>query len=390
MNNTTPDAATQQIARAFDPARLIQARRLSKMTKNELHQRVGVSAAAIGQYERGEVRPRADTILHLARALNVPTGYFAYGRPRVQIEISQASFRRLRATSVLQQQQAVTYAEHVWELSSLLEEEVEFPNLDLPEWAIGDDALPGGSIDPAWAARSLREYWKLGDRPIRFLVAELEQRGILVVFFSMREEGDDQKRHIDAFSTSVTPRPMIVLTPDKADDVMRHRFSAAYELGHLVLHRPDQARDAHMEREADAFAAEFLTPREVMAEELPKRFNLARLQEIGLKWGVSVKSLIFRSRELDLISEATAGRGYVTLATLSRDEVIRAEPVARYPGEKPDLLRNAIVLLATVNVSVADLAKSLQWPSSLVRRIAGIEEDRPRLSLVRAADDSEM
>jgi len=92
--------------------------------------------------------------------------------------------------------------------------------------------------------------------------------------FSMREEGDDQKRHIDAFSTTATPRPMMVLTPDKADDVMRHRFSAAHELGHLVLHRWHQTRDAHMEREADAFAAEFLTPRDELARELPQRFNL--------------------------------------------------------------------------------------------------------------------
>ena len=380
----------QQIARAFDPARLVQARQLAKATKAQLQERVGVTATAIGQYERGEVRPRADTVAQLAKALAVPAGFFAYGRPRLPLEIAQASFRRLRATSVLQQQQAVAYAEQVWELSTYLEEHVEFPELDLPEWSGVDESESTVAIDPVSAARALREHWGLGMKPIRHLVAEIERRGILVVLFSLAEEGDDQKRHIDAFSTTTTPRPMIVLTPDKADDVMRHRFSAAHELGHIVLHRWHQTRDAHMEREADAFAAEFLTPRAELARELPRRFNLARLQEIGQRWGVSVKSLVFRSKELELISEATARRAYLTLATLTRDGVIRAESIARYGGEIPDLLRNAVTLLESVGITVAEIARSLQWSPSHVRKIAGIEDTKPRLTLVPpSADEGE-
>lgn len=56
------DADLAAVARMFDPARLGQARRISKMSKADLHRKVGVSAAAIGQYERGEVRPRAETV----------------------------------------------------------------------------------------------------------------------------------------------------------------------------------------------------------------------------------------------------------------------------------------------------------------------------------------
>ncbi len=382
--DTTPasEEILQHVARAFDPARLIQARQLAKVTKVHLQERVGVTATAIGQYERGEVRPRADTVARLATALAVPVGFFAYGRPRIPLEIAQASFRRLRATSVLQQQQAVAYAEQVWELSAYLEEQVEFPELDLPSWSSTDEAESTVAIDPVSAARSVREHWGLGVKPIRHLVAEIERRGILVVLFTLREEGDDQKRHIDAFSTSATPRPMIVLTPDKADDVMRHRFSAAHELGHIVLHKWHQTRDAHMEREADAFAAEFLTPRDELAQELPRRFNLARLEELGQRWGVSVKSLVFRSKELDLISEATARRAYITLATLTRDGIMRSESIARYAGEVPDLLKNAVTLVESVGITVSDIACSLQWSPAQVTKITGLEDPRPRLSLV--------
>ena len=142
-----------------------------------------------------------------------------------------------------------------------------------------------------------------------------------------------------------------------------------------------------MEREADAFAAEFLTPRDELARELPRRFNLARLQEIGQRWGVSVKSLVFRSKELELISEATARRAYLTLATLTRDGVIRAESITRYAGEVPDLLKNAVTLLESVGVTVAEIARSLQWSPSHVRKIAGIEDTKPRLTLVPSSVD---
>lgn len=82
--------------------------------------------------------------------------------------------------------------------------------------------------DPVTAAQQLREFWQLGVDPIPQLVYEIEQHGILTVFISMKEDGaGDVKSGIDAFSTTALPRPTIFLTPDRADDVLRYRFSAA-------------------------------------------------------------------------------------------------------------------------------------------------------------------
>ena len=130
---------------------------------------------------------------------------------------------------------------------------MEFPELDLPAWA---HAYSLDVPDPATAARAMRQHWLLGTGPIEHLVYQLEQHGILTVFFSMKEDAAlDEKSRIDAFSTIALPRPMIVLTPDKANDVMRHRFSAAHELGHVVLHHGRQGTDSQLERQADMFAA---------------------------------------------------------------------------------------------------------------------------------------
>lgn len=368
------DAA--DVARLFDPARLTQARRINKMSKAELHRKVGVSAAAIGQYERGEVRPRAETVAALADALRVPPGFFSLGRPRAQVDIAEASFRRLRSTSVAQQQQATAYVEQAWELACYLEESVEFPEVDLPEWASVDSAdVP----DPVTAAQAVRRHWSLGSEPIRHLVYQIEQHGILTVFFSMKQDDSlDEKSRIDAFSTTALPRPMIVLTPDKANDVMRHRFSAAHELGHIVLHHGRHGTDSQLERQADMFAAEFLTPRDVIANELPRRVNFNRYEQISQRWGVSVASLLYRSRELDLLSESTVRRGYITLNSLPR----RPMPIGDFPGERPELLKSAIDLLDGSGISLAKIAADLQMTPRHVRRLAGIDDPQPKLTLV--------
>lgn len=364
------------IARVFDPARLTQARRIARMSKTELRQRVGVSAAAIGQYERGEVKPRGETIEALADALQVPPGYFALGRPRAQVEVAEASFRRLRSTTVAQQQQATAYVEQVWELSCYLEEQVEFPELDLPSWAFPESQEP---IDPITAARLLRSHWGLGAGPVVDLVAEIENHGVIVVLFSMKEEGSDEKSRIDAFSTTALSRPVIVMTPDKADDVLRHRFSAAHEIGHIVMHHGRHGSDSEMERQADRFAAEFLTPDAAIRPLLPHRVNFDRLEALSQHWGVSVHSLLYRMRELELVSESTARRAYITLSSTPR----RPQSIRDFPGEQPELLRRAIELLEENDIPLAHIAADLQLPLRRVRQLAGIDSPKPRLTLVK-------
>lgn len=365
------------VARAFDPARLTQARRVAGISKTELHEAVGVSAAAIGQYERGEKRPRPETVSALATALNVPPGYFAYGRPKAKVEIAEASFRRLRSTTVAQQQQATAYVEQAWELSLYLERRVEFPRLDLPAWALPDSRE---TPDPITAAQQLRDHWGLGTDPIAHLVYEIEQHGVLAVYLSMKQDADlPEKSRIDAFSTTALPRPIMVLTPDKANDVLRYRFSAAHELGHIVMHHGRLGSDVEMERQADLFAAEFLTPRDIIRGALPTKLNLGALEQLSEEWGVSVHMLLRRSRDLERISDSTARRGYITLNTLPR----RALTLDDVPSEQPELLRNAVELLDTVGVSILDIAKDVQMSPRHVRRLVGMDLQEPKLSIVR-------
>jgi len=372
-------ATPRSVAGAFDPGRLTQARRLAGLTKKDVAESVGVSPAAVGQYETGVSRPRPDIVPLLAKVLDVPMEFFLAGRPGHRLDASMAHFRSLRSTPKAQRERALAFAELVGELTYALERRIQLPPVDLPGF-VGGEVHPGLALpsDPVAAARGLRRHWGLGGGPVTHLVRRLEAHGIVVVLPS---EADTAAATVDAFSSHVA-RPLIVLTRNRANDVYRHRFTAAHELGHLVLHG-EATGDSRQEREADSFAAEFLTPTEEIRPLLPGRIDFARLGSLSRAWGVSVHSLVYRCRELGMISDATASRAYQRLRGLQGQPGFSPEPISGYPGEQPVLLGQAFDLAAReIGLTVPVLARELALPPARVRELLGMPDTRPILRLV--------
>jgi len=370
-------ASVGDVADAFDAARLTQARVLASMTKQDLAGELGVSPAAVGQYEAGVITPRPDHLGKLAKILDVPIAFFAAGRPYAHLDASVAHFRSLRNTQVGQRAKAVAFVEQLWELTHALELRVELPHVDLP--SLQHEAV-SGLLEPEAAARALRRHWGIGRGPLRHLVRTMEMYGLVV---SLLPFADSDVARVDAFSTSRLPRPLVILTPDRANDVYRHRFTAAHELGHLLLHTDVVPGDIEQEREADRFAAELLTPGAEIDAELPARLRVPALEPIGRRWGVSVDSLVRRSRELGVATDVSARRAYQRLQQLRTAGLLRAEPIAGYPGETPTLLRSAFALAEQHGLTLQDLASELAWPMKTVRSLLGQADDRPALTLVR-------
>jgi Zn-dependent peptidase ImmA (M78 family)/transcriptional regulator with XRE-family HTH domain len=369
-------AATGMVAQVFDATRLTQARLLAGMTKQELADGIGVSAAAVGQYEAGITAPRPDVLARLPDVLGFPLLFFGRGRPYARLDTSMAHFRSLRSTRVGQRAKAAALGEQLWELTYALERRVELPPVDLP--------VPPGGTDAAWdgpeqAAREVRQYWKVDKGPFRHLVRTMELHGIVVSILSIA--GEDVAR-VDAFSSCRLPRPLVVLTPDRANDIYRHRFTAAHELGHLVLHPDVLPGDIEQEREADRFAAELLTPSAEIRHELPTRIRIPVLEEVSREWGVSPESLVRRCKELGVVSDVSARRAYQRLQQLRTAGLLRPHSVDGYPGEMPTVLSSAFNLAAQHGLSVHDLADELKWPVSRVRQLLGQAESRPTLRLV--------
>jgi Zn-dependent peptidase ImmA (M78 family)/transcriptional regulator with XRE-family HTH domain len=370
----------QAVADAFDPSRLTQARHLAGLTKKDLAERIGVTPAAVGQYETGMTRPRPALVPELAEALAVPPAFFLTGRPHGKLDGSMAHFRSLRSTRAHQRAKAVAFVEQVWELAHALEKRVRLPHVDLPGFS-GGEVHSGVDLprDPAQAARALRRLWGLGTGPLSHIVRHMEAHGIIVVF----PPPDEDAATVDAFSTSQLPRPIVVLTANRFDDIHRYRFTAAHELGHLVLHGDTASGDTQQEREADVFAAEFLTPRDSILPDLPRRLDLRRLGQLRHTWGVSVDSLLYRCREVGLLSDSAASRAYQRLRELRDQPGFASEPISGYPGEQPMLLRQAFELaVSETGLTMAQLATALAWPVGRVRELLGMPDQRPALRIV--------
>lgn len=373
--------STDAISDGFDPTRLTQARRLAGLTKRTVAEQIGVSPVAVGQWEAGTARPRPDNVAHLADVLDVPTSHFAVGRPYARLDSSAAHFRSLRKTPALQRQKAIAFTEQLWELVNALEKRVQMRPVDLPGFSAGEvlhdwDRFP---TEPVPAAQALRRHWEIGPGCIHHLVRTIERHGIIVAFVSY-----PGATTIDAFSTSHLPRPIVVLTPNRTDDVYRHRFTTAHELGHLVMHSDCAPGDLKQEREADAFAAEFLTPRTEIAPLLPARLDLKRLELLSQEWGVSVESLLYRCREVEAISEATYRRAFQRINQLRSAGLFRSEPVKDSPGEVPILLKRAFAVAEQNGLTMEDLADELRMKLPRLRGLLGEDEtdQRPTLRLV--------
>ena len=286
------------VAQSFEASRLRQARALKAWTKAHLAKEVGVSAALIGQYEARVTKPGPDVLERLARKLEVPVNFFAAGRPLAELDAGNANFRSLRATRAIDRSRAAAYVEQVWELAHALEKRVRFPDLNLP-------AVPDG-MNSVGAAKLLRRHWGIGSGPVRHLAATMESRGIIVTIIALSRA---EVATVDAFSTSwLGERPIVVVTPERSSTIYRYRFTCAHELGHLLLHRDLAPGDVRHEREADQFAAEFLTPAEQISPHLPRSTDLAALDRLGRTWGVSIQSLVRRMGELRTVSESSVQR----------------------------------------------------------------------------------
>lgn len=360
----------REVARAFDPARLTQARVLAELTKGELADELGVSAAAVGQYEAGATKPRSELLSELSHILKVPVQFFAAGRPLGRLDAADAHFRSLRSTRAKDRAKAATHAEQLWELTYALEKRVRLPDADLPAMLAG--------ATPVQAAQILRKSWGIGRGPVPHLVATMESRGIVVSLIPMTNESVGR---VSAYSTDALGRPLVIVTPERARSIYRYRFTCAHELGHLLLHVSPMPGDRQQEREADEFAAEFLTPRAEIEPALPRTMRIPELERLSADWGVSVESLVRRMGELRVVSDLSVRRAYQRLNAMA--EFRRDEPIFSYRGEVPSLLREALALAEQHGLTRRDLAIELCWSTRHLSEVLGEEDRRPVLRVVR-------
>lgn len=228
------------------------------LTQDKMAESAGISRVAYRNLESGHSLPRASTLEALAQALEVrlvdllaPTRELRHIRFRAT--------RRMYSREDIVNQVAKWLDDYRY-LEELLDQRADQPlanfSSQLPATAHGEERA-------RHAARLARERLGLNPKdPIRDLAGLLEDNGIKLYRLVLQSD--------QFFGLSVSELddgPAVAVNVWDRISVERWIFSAAHELGHLLLHLDaydiDQTdEDKEQEKEANCFASHFLMPEE--------------------------------------------------------------------------------------------------------------------------------
>jgi Zn-dependent peptidase ImmA (M78 family)/DNA-binding XRE family transcriptional regulator len=224
--------------------RLREARERLGLTQAQVALRIGKTPTAISYWEGGQRSPDLDDILALGDILNIGPNELLRRPPQV---IARAEAAALNMDDV----------------SEAVDRALALPDLLLPP----PDVPDAPSSNPAEAAGFARRRAGEATAPIQ-VTHVLEQCGC-------RYEEDDLPDELQGFVVVVDEHPVVVVK--RSDPLQRRRFTAAHELGHVLLRHYDtfhldlSANEGappnynwRHERAANDFAASLLMPEELV------------------------------------------------------------------------------------------------------------------------------
>lgn len=316
----------------FRGERLVALRELQGITQAELAKTLGVTSAALSHVVNG-ARPFPEAWAHAAsQAFAIPVEFFAVATTPADTGVltykKKANARRRDEKRVDRlYAEAARLFRHASTASGY--HEAALPN-------------PADfNHDPELLAEEVRRQAGLGPTdPVPNVVRLCERLGVGVID-NLDTEADDEPRHSGASRPSpYETRPLIALTADHS--AAYTRFLVAHELCHLIADRDldrslTSTRDPR-ELRANRFASALLLPREVALQRLSPTMTLHGFLRVKADYGVEVRGLIHRARELGIIDRDRERSLYIQWSSSGwRNE----EPVP-VPAEKPLLLAQAL------------------------------------------------
>ncbi len=258
-----------------------------ELTQAELAREAGLSRVSVGKIERGEVVPQARTLAALAKVLGVSVGELVTPVRRLE------SVRFRAGTRVHAREQILARVATWLDAYCALE-----ADLGVTPQPFAVKKPPGPAHDAVTVAQAARKKFGLGTRePVQDICGLLERHGVKVLLLDTRRDS--------FFGLSVgtgAGGPAVVVNTWERISVERWIFTAAHELGHLLLHPDDYRRDATdlhptAEREADSFASRFLMPEEAFAaawDQTEGHSLLERVLKVKRMFRVSYQTVLYR------------------------------------------------------------------------------------------------
>lgn len=260
-------------------------------SRAELARRSKTSRITLAKIERSEVAPRAGTLERVAAAFGVAPG--ALQEVQDQARLPKLAAVRFRATKRVHGRDQILAEVAQWLESYLRLEEITGSRLPF-----GFSPLVGAPRSPEKLAAEARDLAGLSDgQAVSDVCGLLEDNGTKVLLLDKKTDA--------FFGLSVDdPKGGVAIVVNAWDRISVERwiFTAAHELGHLLMHKgafdAAAAIEAEVEeREADRFASYFLMP--------PQRFDhlwretqglplIPRVFKIKRIFRVSYKTVLYR------------------------------------------------------------------------------------------------
>ncbi len=352
--------------------RVKQAREIKKLTQTELGKRLGLTQSAVGKIEADFRDLDQSFVERLAFQTGFPTSFFYQGGVpdfplgtflfRCRAKLAANEKARIRQLSLLQYEIQEKLA------SGTIPIPLHFPSFD--------------SLDAKEAAAHTRNALGIPpDVPIPNLIHKLEKNGVSVFALS------NTSAEFDAFSlwSDGNPRrPIVVVNTDKPAD--RMRLTCAHELAHLVMHRSPRGTVKELEHDAQRFASEFLMPSDALRKEIQVPISLENLGILKKRWGVSIQALIFKAKDLELISDRQYRYLFEQISSLGWRK--REPPQFDIKSEKPRLLRKLVELKFGMEPDIRSIARLVSIPESWVEPMLANYADRAELPIKQIDEDS--
>ncbi len=275
--------------------RIRHARVYHGWSQSQLGGLVGISQSAVHQIEKtGQVSE--DTLRAIADVTGFTEWWFRLG-PLPDLPSGSLRYRKLVSASKRDDERLRSHVRQALEALERLSERAQLPPVRLrpidPLDAIDEDTVED-------LATEAREWLGVGAHdPIPSVTRAIERAGIFVIGCPLEIPRHDAVSFWPDFPFG---RPIICYSRGYPGD--RQRFTIAHELGHLVLHQNRPKLDRSIaETEAHRFSGALLIPRAAALEDIEAPVTLRSLAFVKARWGISIRALIRRCLDLQIISK---------------------------------------------------------------------------------------
>ncbi|MDA2756503.1 ImmA/IrrE family metallo-endopeptidase [Bacillus cereus group sp. Bc005] len=364
------------ITSKFNGERLKLARRFNAMSLLDLAEKLSISKQMISKYEKNISPPSGEIMLQLEGVLGFPRKFY-FEDDTVTDKVGNAYFRALAKTLKKDLEAQKLRLDFLSIIYQLINEYIELPKENLP-------TLDIDYMDIEEMAVQAREFWGLGDKPIKNMVELLEVNGIIVSTSRINVAEIDaytQTRKIDGSDVY-----FVVLGNDKGSRY-RRQFDAAHELAHILIHEPyldlstlSKDEEREMEQQANDFASAFLLPKEPFIRDVSMfPTDLDHYVFMKKKWHVSVGVMVRRAYNLGVI---TFNQYSYLQRQMSKNGWRKKEPLdGKSKPTSPVLIKKSILTLLENDVfdgnSILDTLSNeyqLSLREEMFEALTGLEE----------------